>query len=287
MRSFSRSLILLLMAVCWAAPSPLAARDSSKDEITQKFRREIKFEPGGTIRLENAVGEIEIIGWDESRVEIRAVKKVRYEDDEKRARSLLEEMTIEIEVDGNEIGISSSFPSRFDLDVNHDGGFSLFDLLKLGQTASDMAGEGLNTSISYRIRVPRRMFLRVEQAVGEIDIRGIEGEVRVENSVGELELADIIGEINAETSVGEIDIRRISGPAVVSARVGEINLGLSRDAAVDLKACCTLGDIDCGLKLTEARRQGFIIQGLRGKYNSGGPLIRLETNIGEINIEED
>lgn len=275
MRHAILSISLLLLLSFAHAPSPLLAYDGW-ETIKEQFNREFAFSPGGILRLENSVGEIEVTGWDQPRVEITAVKKVRYRDDPERARELLKKIDIEVKRSGDEIKIESDIPEGYDL----GGGWTLGKLLKLGKMANDPKVAGIN----FKIKLPRRTDLKIEQSVGELEVSGITGEVRVENSVGELSLTDISGELGAETGVGEINLRHISGPADVSTGVGEITLYIPADAAVELDASCGTGEIDCDLPL-EVKGKVFS-KSLQGKINGGGPCIELSTGLGEINIKK-
>ena len=272
MRYIKMSLTLLLLLAFFSNGSLLLA---SEHTVKEELSREFAFEPGGCLVLDNPVGEIKVIGWDEPRAEIFAVKKVRYEDDPDYARERLEKINIKIDKSGNTIRIKTRFPGGHDAnDI-----FSLSTLLKFPRTAKDKKLVG----VSYTIKLPRRTDLRVEQAVGGLAVNGIESDIRADISVGEISLIDINGEINAETGVGEVLLKRISGPADVSVGVGGVTLSLAPDAEVDIRASCGMGDIDCTFPVSVKGK--FLGKSLRGKINGGGPRICLEAGVGGVRIK--
>lgn len=255
-----RPLILSITLLLILAPvsSPLLACDDW-NTLKEEVIKEYTLSPGGRLILENSVGEIEITGWDEPRVEIVAVKKVRYKDSRERARELLKQIDIEIRQTGNEIKIETNIPEDYDL----GGGWTIGKLIRLGKIVKNEKFGG----VTFKIKLPRRTDLNLEQSVGELEVDGVTGEIKIDNSVGELALVNI------------------SGPAEISSGVGKITLHLTEDAAVDIDASCGVGDIDCSLPLEVEGK--FVSKSLQGQVNGGGPRIRLDIGVGEITIEKD
>lgn len=119
--------------------------------------------------------------------------------------------------------------------------------------------------------------LQVNSATGPFRLDAQTKDVRLENVTGEIRIQDRRGEINVrpQAPVGAIDISNMRG---------DINISLPEKAGFQIEAESDQGDIqsDFNLNVNNARRNATA-SGVIGK---GGPLVRLKTNRGTIQIQK-
>ncbi len=158
---------IVLMTLALAAPA-LAGDD------IQNYR----FDATGVklVRLDPAVGELEIVGADVTAVEVR----MQIECDGRHCDDKIDNIRLESKTKGGELRLEvDGYPRHGDL------------------------------SVDLEIRMPRAMALDIEHGVGEISIEGVSGDIDLEAGVGEV---DIRGSSKAfrsaqiELGVGESEL---------------------------------------------------------------------------------
>jgi hypothetical protein len=161
----------------------------SKAQITKTER--IDFPPGGTLRLNNSIGELTIQGWDRPDVEITTIKSTKAPyGSQKRENAIqdLNRISIKAERRGDEVVISTEFPR-----------YAVFPPPWPWHNNVDF-------DIEYRIRAPRDARLVVDHEAGEVHVDEIAGDIHVTLLKGALTLR-LPGdsyEIDAKSDVGSI-----------------------------------------------------------------------------------
>ena len=164
--------------------------------------------------------------------------------------------------------IKAHFPKEIDLQGN----------------LSDLVKNSKPFEISYQIKLPRHTDLVLETGVGDLEASGLEGDIEADLGVGEIYIEKVNGSIEVKTGVGKIHLSLVSGPVNATTGVGEIILTLPSEAAVDLKASSGMGNIDLDFPLEV--KGGFMSKVVQGEINGGGPLISLETGVGEMKLRK-
>jgi hypothetical protein len=118
--------------------------------------------------------------------------------------------------------------------------------------------------ISYDIRVPGETLVRATTGSGQIEIRGVDGDVETRTGSGGIDLEDIGGHVRAETGSGGIDARDIVGGFRGRTGSGGVTLSLIEPGDVEVR--------------TGSGR--IIIEGLDGG-------LRAETGSGGIEVSGD
>ncbi len=147
------------------------------------------FPAGGALQLKNAVGELTITGWDQPNLEITSIKTTKavvQEKDRAAANKLLENVKIATERKGDAVIISTEFPKHSKLARPF-----------LGMTDFDL---------EYRIHVPRKARLDVEEVMGEVHIENIAGDLRATDHMGEITVRVLEGTyaIDAKSKLGAV-----------------------------------------------------------------------------------
>jgi hypothetical protein len=149
----------------------------------------IDFAPGGTIRFEGSVGELNIEGWDQPQVQV-VLTRLDYEDAKgiDREKGKLERITVKTEKrSGNELVITTTLPHR-----------NYFVRKVRGKTDADM---------NYRIMAPRNSHLVIHHGNGDVTVYNVGGDVEATAGVGAvvIQLDDPAQyAIDAHTRVGSV-----------------------------------------------------------------------------------
>jgi hypothetical protein len=93
----------------------------------------------------------------------------------------------------------------------------------------------VNCDLSYEIRVPRGVQVKVDVDSGDVHVSGTDGLIDISSSSGDVKLSDDSGPINVEESSGDVRLTDVGGSARVKSASGGIDAsGLTKD--VDFNA---------------------------------------------------
>ncbi|MBM3810618.1 MAG: hypothetical protein FJW20_03170 [Acidimicrobiia bacterium] len=172
-----------------ASAGSLAARDLRK-AVEVVTAETLTFSPGGTIRIDDSFGQLNVEGWERDEVELRVVRRTQWHyepEDAWKAKQQLQRITVETTRWGQDLTILTRFPRP-----------SLY--LPFGGRS--------NLHMEYGIKVPRKATLRIRHSAGEVNVQGVDASIDIQNKVGEvsLRLPDREGyDISAETKIGDVD----------------------------------------------------------------------------------
>lgn len=243
-----RRLVVALTIV--VAATVLAVPGYAFDEA---FERTYPLPAGGSFQLQNVNGSVQISGWDREAVEVHAVKSARQNPSD------LARVQIEVTTAPQEVTVETRYP--------HD--------------------QGVEVSVEYRIRVPRRVLLRQVTTVnGAVRVTGVEasGELRAVN--GDVEVYDSAGGLSARTTNGNLrlELRALDPrqPIVLEAVNGSIVLALPASAGAELDVSSLNGEFRSDLPVTA---QGSLsARQFHGRLGTGGAPLRLRTVNGGIRV---
>lgn len=160
-------LSLSVTALCLACL--LLGDDAARQKIQIVKTENLAFPANGTLRLQNATGELTIEGWDQSGVELTTIKSSKEEylpAEREKVTQELNRVHITTKRDGNELVITSEFP--------HHRAFPFVDSLS---TVT-------NFDLEYRIKVPRNALLSIKHDDGEVHIDDVTGNIDVKSRQG-------------------------------------------------------------------------------------------------------
>ncbi|MGH9318477.1 MAG: DUF4097 family beta strand repeat-containing protein [Vicinamibacteria bacterium] len=230
------------------AAALLLLATTAESRVRESFEQVVAFNPGGSFRIENGNGSIEIGAWNESSVKIEAEKEAKTEEG-------LRNLEIVIEGSGDSVSVKT---------VHHRG-----------------RDHG---SVSYRILLPAEAELAVSTANGEVSVRGIQGRVEAQSVNGAVTVEDITGSIEAETTNGAIraSYQSVSeGPQRFETTNGSVRVYLPADAGGELDAETVNGsiEVDFPMNLTRTSRRH-----IRGSFGGGGSAFEVSTVNGSVKI---
>lgn len=257
-KSWSTGFLVILLVV-----STGVSKD--RDEV---FKRQLSLNDGGRITLKNTNGKITIQGWDQSLVDLEAIKRVQTDDDE-RAAQIMEKLEIEIEESGDEVYIRTRLPNE------NGGGF-----------LSWIFGGHFSASVDYSLKVPQNCRLAVENTNGSIQISDFSGELKIKTTNGKIRGESLRGEMELHTTNGSIEAELsqvvANGELEFGTTNGSVNLHLPADSHFHFSGRTVNGSIKTDFPLTVEgelnRRQ------VDGEVNGGGIPIKASTTNGSIRL---
>ncbi|MEO6486772.1 MAG: DUF4097 family beta strand repeat-containing protein [Thermoanaerobaculia bacterium] len=245
----------------------LSVSAAGAGELKETIDRTLIVRAGSDFKIDNVNGQIEISGWDQPNIRIRATKRVESRDDDT-AREALKALKVEIRQSGNSVEVDTIHPRK------GDSGFMDF-----------LFGTNVNMSVSYEINVPRAMNVSADNVNGAIHLSDVSGKIELDTTNGKIEVARCSGSVDAETTNGGISVELMTVTAgremSFETTNGRIALTVPATLAAEINAATTNGSVRSDLPLTTSR---FSRTSVKGSLNGGGPEIRLRTTNGGIDI---
>jgi hypothetical protein len=278
---------------------------SACKQFEEEFNRDFKLEPGGGFSLINVCGNIEVCGWDQNTVQIRAVKMVRRVSNQEEAQEWLNKIEIGIEQEGNTIRVEAKFPENRELYIRKSRDRETLFKKILSGLASLPWGKA-QVEVTFKVMLPRRTDVDLCDNLGDIEASNLEGNIKAKTDMGTIKMAGLSGDLTAGTAMGEIVMEGVKGSVEAGTDLGSItasletvepgnnislhsdmggiSLALPGSTGADLDLSTELGGINVDLPVTV---QGEITrERISGKINGGGPLIKVSTDLGGVEIKK-
>lgn len=213
---------------------------------------------GGTVRIANTNGPIEIEAIDGAAVEVRAERIARAATDAG-AREMLPRIGIK----------EDSTPDLVSVETERMSGIVV----------------GVSTEVRYHVRAPKNATIDVSTTNGRITLTGLEGKIVANTTNGGVSGKGLAGGVDARATNGgvNIDMTSLGGDKVVLRTTnGGVTLTLPDTAKADIAASCTNGGISVtggNIEVSEQSRRKF-----EGRLNGGGTVVELHTTNGGVRV---
>jgi DUF4097 and DUF4098 domain-containing protein YvlB len=190
-----RALLVPLLAIFLAGCDEINLEGTGgSDRFREDFHYSFPLTSGGSLRLENFNGAVEISGWDKDTVEIDGTK---YASTEFR----LKEMKIDVTPSPNSISVRTVPP------IDRRG----------------------NAGARYTIHVPKHTELAgIISSNGSIRVEGIQGNSRLKTSNGAVHATNLMGPVDVQTSNGSIEVSDITGDTTLHSSNGSIRADIRK-----------------------------------------------------------
>ena len=233
------------------------------DGVKEEFHQTYTLSPGGSVRLNNINGGVEIKVWDKNEVEVDAVK---YADD----KDMLDQVKIVVNATRDIVDIDTKYPEN-------------------SNTRND---EG--PAVEYTVTVPKDVSLdRIKTINGEIEISDVEGKIEASTINGTVRASGINNQCRLETVNGKIDAGFVSlkseSDVMLKSVNGSIVVNFPSGAGARIKAKTVSGKIsnDFGLVSSHEKDENSFVKvgdSIDGKIGDGGANVDAETVNGNIKI---
>ena len=285
---------LILMAAL-AAPAWLAAQ-TPVDE-----RRPA--EANGVVEIENLVGSVKVVGWNEAAVQVTGTLAA---DSELEFESSGKRTSIEVEGDDHnpkeaasdlEVRVPASSHVeiegvRLDIEVSGVTGSVEAETVEGGITQSGAASEVSLQSVMGAVEVAG--------SSGHIQAETVNGSVTIRSSSGQVEASTVNGRlVVSEGSFDRVALESVAGAVTFEADLasqarvdietvsGAVELFVSADITGDFAISSFSGGIENGLGIGTIEQESFLpAKELNFSTGSGGVRVSVETLSGSVHIRK-
>lgn len=149
-------------------------------------------------------------------------------------------------------------------------------------------GRRENWHVSYRIAVPNRTSLSLTSSNGGIDIADVDGQIEFRTVNGGVRLTRLAGNVRGRTSNGgvnvDLDGSTWNGDGLdVQTQNGGVSMTIPSNYSARLETGTVNGRMNIDFPVT---LQGRIGRSISTQLGTGGPLIRVRTSNGGVNIRQ-
>ena len=161
-------------------------------------------------------------------------------------------------------------------------------------------------SLSIELRVPRELVAEIHTGDGSITMQGLHGALRMDTGDGSIHGDDLDGALTGHTGDGSVHVSgrfdvlqlhtsdgsvevavspgsRVSSDWKVETGDGSVRLELPHDLSANIELLTGDGSIHLDMPVTVNGLRNE--HEIRGKLNSGGPLLRVRTGDGSITVQ--
>lgn len=218
------------------------------------FQEHIAVEPGGTLRVDLDLGEVEIESHDADTVRI-----------ETRAGGWPWTVDFELEQDGRDVRLVSTTTTAEGV---------------LAQTARWALWPFQLLRVDVRVWVPRDYSVDAETAAGGIDVSDVTGDAYLRTAGGRIELENVVGDVDVSSAGGRIEIEEVDGTVRAESGGGRIQIE-EVAGLVDVKSSGgRLHVSEAGGPVTAITSGGRVFTQF-----SGAPAGTIETGGGRIEVQ--
>jgi DUF4097 and DUF4098 domain-containing protein YvlB len=179
---------LFRVSILAAVAGVLAATANAQD-----FQKSYRIGQGGSVRVHNVSGDVNIRGYDGDQITVAGFR-------EGRDANLV---SVEDLSEGNGVNVRARYPE-------HCNG---------------------NASIRFELQVPRAIMYSFDQvgtASGNVLVDSVTGNVEAKTASGNIEISNVTGRVNAHTASGNVDVKNVSGAASARAASGNVSVSIAR-----------------------------------------------------------
>jgi hypothetical protein len=297
------------------AAVPFAAHARIERNVEKSFT----VQAGGKLHIETQGGEIRVAPGADGVVKVTARERIRA-DSEAEADDLLKKLDLDFEQTGNDVSATSKYdsqpigfhlgswppvqvdfivtvPASFATDLHTSGGgITIGDLnapvlartsgggIKLGKIGAGVDAHTSGGSVSLDGATGE---VKLGTSGGNITVGRVDGPANLATSGGGIKIESVVGELHANTSGGSIRAG-ISGPlkgdCVLSTSGGSVRVTVEKAAAFQLDASTSGGSVDAGGITITLEKSNRSRSQLVGSVNGGGPLLKLRSSGGSIEV---
>ncbi|WP_029038630.1 hypothetical protein [Salinimicrobium xinjiangense] len=187
-----KTILYKAFLLLFLAPAVACAEGDFKGKYTKQKRvkKEFNVSANDMLKINNSYGNIDIVTWDQNRVEIEVTVKTNGNDEEK-----VEQKLREIDVLFNQSGGQVSAKTTFE---KSRGGSFLSALFG--------GGNNVNMEINYRVKAPVTNHVDLSNDYGQINLDKLQGDAKISCDYGRI----LIGELHGNNNQINFDYTRNS-----------------------------------------------------------------------------
>ena len=159
---------------------------------------------------------------------------------------------------------------------------------RISATGPQTQGRRENWQVSYRLTVPNRTSLSLRSSNGGIALSDVEGDIEFRTVNGGVSLTRVAGNVRGRTNNGGVDVdldgSTWNGNGLdVETQNGGVRMSIPANYSARLETGTVNGRLNIDFPVTV---QGRIGRSIEAQLGSGGPLVRVRTSNGGVNIRK-
>ncbi len=275
---------------------------SAQAKIVRNVEKTFAVQPGGNFKAATSGGDIVIKTGAGDQVRVIAKQTIRASNDAE-ADELLKKLELTIAQEGNDVVATSKYaskiggvsfgiwppvsvdfevtlPASFNVELKTSGGDIVCGDLQGKAAANTSGGDVMLGHIGGEVQV--------HTSGGDIVLEQAAGSAKLHTSGGDIKVGSVLNTLDASTSGGDVSARLsggLKGDCSLSTSGGDIRAVVDDNAAFQLDASTSGGDVEAYHLTLTIERGGHGKSKLVGKVNGGGPLLKLRTSGGDIDIK--
>jgi DUF4097 and DUF4098 domain-containing protein YvlB len=275
---------------------------SAQAKIVRNVEKTFAVQPGGNFKAATSGGDIVIKTGAGDQVRVIAKQTIRASNDAE-ADELLKKLELTIAQEGNDVVATSKYaskiggvsfgiwppvsvdfevtlPASFNVELKTSGGDIVCGDLQGKAAANTSGGDVMLGHIGGEVQV--------HTSGGDIVLEQAAGSAKLHTSGGDIKVGSVLNTLDASTSGGDVSARLsggLKGDCSLSTSGGDIRAVVDDNAAFQLDASTSGGDVEAYHLTLTIERGGHGKSKLAGKVNGGGPILKLRTSGGDIDIK--
>lgn len=215
-------LFLLLLAM------PVFGQDATRD-----FLKTLEVSPGTSFSLDHSFGDIEIFGWDQNKIEIKATIRVEARR-ESTAKEILDAIVINVNQSAQTVKVSTDYPEKGWKNVSYSVDYEIHIPANSPVSSESSFGNMTLTGLTGKLSATlKHGDLRVEDCLGQSDlknqfgqitVRGLGGSSKISNMNGDIEVETVNGSLQAEGRFGNISVMNVDGDLTLDGSNGDLDV---------------------------------------------------------------
>jgi hypothetical protein len=267
MRRFHSAFIAAMVLITFAAPARAQRDYDDRSQFDSSFTTKQSIASGGTIRVDNLNGSIDVVGSDNPTTTVTAVKRWRRGD----------ASMVRILVEPGKNGATVCALWADEKSCNDHGSHNYH---------SDRHND---VSVQFTVHVAKGVKVDLNTVNGSIDVSGATAAVDVETVNGRVEVATLGGPVTAKTVNGNVHatiehLVKSDEPLELETVNGSVQLEAPGDLSADVDAETTNGGIQSDFPLTIS--SGMIGKHIHGTVGQGGRRLELHTTNGSVKLRK-
>jgi hypothetical protein len=267
MRRVHSVAIAAMALIAFAAPASAQHDRDDSAQYDSSFTSKQSIAPGGTIRVENLNGGIDVVASDNGTTTVTAVKRWRRGDPSM--------VRILVEPGKSGVTVCALWGEEKNCDDHESHGYN-------GNRHNDV-------SVDFTVHVAKGVKVDLNTVNGGVDVSGATASVTAETVNGRVEVAALGGPVNARTVNGSVHatiehLVKSDEPLELETVNGSVQLEAPSDLSADVDAETTNGGIQSDFPLTIS--SGMIGKHIHGTVGQGGRRVQLHTTNGSVKLRK-
>lgn len=267
MRRFRSGFVAAMVLITFAAPAYAQHDWDGPAQYDSSFSTKQSIAPGGTIRVENLNGSIDVEGSDNGTTTVTGVKRWK--------RGDASMVRILVEPGKNGVTVCALWGDEQSCDDHGSHNYH-------GNRHNDV-------SVQFTVHVAKGVKVDLNTVNGSVDVSGATAAVDAETVNGRVEVATLGGPVSARTVNGNVHasiehLAKSDEPLELETVNGSVQLEAPADLSADVDAETTNGGIQSDFPLTIS--SGMIGKHIHGTVGQGGRRVQLHTTNGSVKLRK-